>query len=169
MLEAESILVQQGNVCPDCRVQFPLSYNFCTLCGLPLPAMCFMPDDAPEFSNTEISEAQRQDKIAALQDYLQNEPVATYRGKVSGQRRPLTSLLVNGGMPESLPVRQATMTNQGKKPSACNVNKRRVPTAYCLDQIRDHFGDRFDTVNDLAETIEQVGQAQRRLKELRGY
>jgi hypothetical protein len=40
MTEAETILVTIGNQCPDCQITWPLAYNFCGQCGLPLPALC---------------------------------------------------------------------------------------------------------------------------------
>ena len=167
MLEAESILVTQGNVCPDCHAEYPLRYNFCITCGLPLPALCYRPEKETSFSEADILRTERQAEIEGPADYRSGEPVATYRGHVGNASRSLTSLLKNGEMPESLTINQAAMTNQGQRPSTVNIINGRVPTAYCLDQVRDHFGARFETTDGFCEAIEQVAQAKKRLAELR--
>ncbi len=113
------------------------------------------------FTTAEIRESNNYEARVVLKDYLDNEPVAQFRARGMS----LTSLCNRfGQMPEALMVQQAAKL-VGHRLGKSNLNKNyHVARENCLDQVREHFGARFETEDDLINEIESIAKLKRSVK-----
>ncbi len=148
-----TIELTAGMLCPNCDEVRNHGAKFCYLCGSKLLSE----------ENAEAKSNRHEEKIG-LKDYLNNEPVATFRARGMS----LTSLCGKGGrMPEAFMPQQAAKL-VGHRIHDVNFNKNhRVPREHCLDiEGNSCFGGRFETSDDLIDEIEKVAKVKRRMKKL---
>lgn len=104
--------------------------------------------------------------IAVKEEFLAQDPVATYRGKVGKKTTSLMSFLQGRQWPDSVTVNQAEMLLMGKKPSPAVVKKGRVGWEYVMDQLAEHFGM---TEQGLIDHIENIRAQQEELADMKAW
>jgi hypothetical protein len=116
--------------------------------------------------DNQEAESNRHEEKIALTDYLDNEPLATYRGFNGNRTQSLAQLCDKyGEMPETLTPAQAQMASMGSKINY-SVDNGRVSTAHCFDELHDKFKDRFNTDSDVIKEVERIAKAKKQLKRL---
>lgn len=137
-----------GLLCPQCDEVRNHGAKFCYLCGSELIS--------------EQAESDNHEARVVLKDYLANEPVANYKAKGMS----LLSLCNRfGQIPEALMVQQAAKL-VGHRIGKATLNKNyHVARENCLDQVREHFGGRFGTEDDLICEIESIAKLKRSVKQ----
>lgn len=78
-------------------------------------------------------------ELIGMREFLENDPVAVYRGHVGKQKLSLISLVKQGNFPETVIVKQAQMLKMGKEVSPAVIKKGRVSWEYVMDELADHF------------------------------
>jgi len=80
-------------------------------------------------------------EYSSLEELLEQDPVASYRGRMGKKTASLLSLLDrNGKLPETLTRKQAQLILMGRelKPTSLNANGR-VRWEYIIDELAEHF------------------------------
>jgi hypothetical protein len=111
--------------------------------------------------------SEQSEELSGIREFLQTDPVATYRGHVGRKKVALTSLLVRGKWPETITVKQAEMLLRGKTPSASSMTKGgRVRWEYVIDELADSFNMTEQGLIDKLENIADLKQKQADLEKL---
>lgn len=80
-------------------------------------------------------------RAEVLREVLANDPIAQYMGHTGKRKSRLTQILRGTDFPETVTVAEATMLKMGQAPLQAVANPdKRIPVAYCLDELADHFG-----------------------------
>lgn len=100
----------------------------------------------------------------SIKDFIDSDPVATFRGKKYGQKVGLIYLLKGGQFPDTLSRKQAQMLLMGRelKHNALD-SKGRVRWEYIMDELAEHFGM---SEKELVDHVEKIKDDKERLKDL---
>jgi len=108
-------------------------------------------------------EQERQAEAQVGRELLTTDPIATYQGFLGKVKIGLTYFvnapsLQRGRFKETFTIKEATFLKMGKEPQT--IINGRVPRAYCLDEISEHFGcteeEFMDRVGRIARLRGQV-------------
>jgi len=144
-----------GMVCPQCHEIRNHGASHCYLCNTELITEII-------FDAMMIESEAWEDKIA-LQDYIDNEPVAQFKARGMALTRLCDR---HGQIPEAIMVQQASKLTGHRIGKANLNNNHHVPVEYCLDQVQESFSGRFETEDELIHEIESVAKAKKRLRGL---
>ena len=182
MTEAETILVTIGNQCPACNITYPLSYDFCGQCGLPLPAACYIdsppvPAVAIEQSYNETQDYEdivsREVAIGLLKESPLYNRMVTIHGRKHTTKKRLIDLLLSpsGDLLEAISPRVFEHLN-GYKPHqsaiigqhiiGTNGNAGKVDIYTACDQLYSELG--YHSCQDMLNEVEQIKELARGVK-----
>ena len=109
--------------------------------------------------------ANQEGEIEALDETLKTDPVATFIVHVGKIKRHLDYFLKHGEWPESFTLKEAAaLTMKPVEQVQARTKEGRVPSAYVIDELADHFNL---TEGELITRIEGVADSRERLADLR--
>lgn len=111
---------------------------------------------------SQITPSQMAERVAA------GEPLRKRPFKPTREVTFSAFLSMHGGeFPESVTIKEAEMLMQGSKPRTSVIVNGRVPTAYVMDRLAQHFGiseqELIDSIKNVRTMQERIGQAENAL------
>ncbi len=189
MTEAETILITTGNLCPDCDIVHPLSWNFCDQCGEPLPAFCCDSQDSPPALATAIEQGcaeneqyedivEREVATALLKESpLYNKMVTigsrNIKGKWYTTKKRLIDMLLSpsGDLLEAISPKAFERLNGHRPYNSCiinhhiigtNDNEGKVDIYTACDGLYSELG--YHSCQEMLNEVEQIKELQRSVK-----
>ncbi len=179
MTEAEKILTEIGNWCPDCLAIRPLDWNFCDQCGLALPACCVDSEQPQTCFNDDQLYADLAER-EVISEVLKESPlynkmiiIPCKNGKRLSVKKRLIDLLVrrNGDLFEAVSPRVFELLN-GHAPCreivinhhviGTNDNEGKVDIYTACDELYSEL--KYRSCQDMLNEVEQVVAMRRSIK-----